>query len=211
MQWADGPLTPHSPLRNGYVLLVNEIDAMEPSERVGLQLWDASPCPSRRPAKPSGRTTSSVWSPPATAPGAVTAAACTKACCGRTWALLDRFRLMEVGYPEPAEEMQSWPGPCRPCRPPWRTRWSKSPTKSARSSSAARTVLANCRSPCPHGACCAGRPWLRPSRVRRTPSPIPWDKHWLSAPNPPSARQSTASRKTCLVTTGCKGSSNGRV
>ena len=36
MQWADGPLTPHSPLRNGYVLLVNEIDAMEPSERVGI-------------------------------------------------------------------------------------------------------------------------------------------------------------------------------
>lgn len=43
MQWADGPLTPHSPLRNGYVLLVNEIDTMEPSERVGLQWWMQAP------------------------------------------------------------------------------------------------------------------------------------------------------------------------
>ena len=125
--------------------------------------------------------------PPATAPGAATAAVCTKACCGSTWGLLDRFRLMEVGYPEPAEEMQSWPGPCRPCRPPWRTRWSGLPTKPARSSSAAKTVPANCRSPCPRGDLCAGHPWRRPSRVRRTPSPIPWDKRWQSAPNPPSA------------------------
>ena len=81
MQWADGPLTPHSPLRNGYVLLVNEIDAMEPSERVGLQSWDASHCPSRKPAKPSGRTASSGWLPPATAPGRVIRRAFTKPHC----------------------------------------------------------------------------------------------------------------------------------
>lgn len=35
MQWADGPLT--LAVRNGHVLLVNEIDAMEPSELVGFQ------------------------------------------------------------------------------------------------------------------------------------------------------------------------------
>ena len=51
----------------------------------GPSIMDASHCQSRRPAKPSGRTTSSGWSLPATAPVAATAAACTKACCGRTW------------------------------------------------------------------------------------------------------------------------------
>jgi cobaltochelatase CobS len=116
MQWADGPLT--LAVRNGHVLLVNEIDAMEPSELVGLNdIVEGKPLSipqTGETVRPHGKFRLVATG---NSTGGGDRSGLYQGVLRQNLALLDRFRLMEVGYPEPAEEMQLLAGAV-PTMPP---------------------------------------------------------------------------------------------
>jgi cobaltochelatase CobS len=105
MQWIDGPLT--LAVRLGHVLLINEIDAIDPAELIGLnEIVEGKPLTIPQ--------TGAIITPH---PKFRLVATGNSAGCGdqsglyqgvlrQNLAFLDRFRLMEVGYPEPEDEMK---------------------------------------------------------------------------------------------------------
>ncbi|OAI12757.1 MULTISPECIES: AAA family ATPase [Methylomonas] len=104
MKWTDGPLT--RAVRHGHVLLLNEIDATDPSELIGLNdivegkpLLIAATDEVVRP-HPKFRVVAT-----GNSAGAGDQSGLYQGVMRQNIALMDRFRLMEVGYPEPAYEM----------------------------------------------------------------------------------------------------------
>ena len=116
MQWADGPLT--LAVRNGHVLLVNEIDAMEPSELVGLNdIVEGKPLSIPQTGETVSPHDKFRLVATGNSAGGGDRSGLYQGVLRQNLALLDRFRLMEVGYPEPAEEMQLLAGAV-PTMPP---------------------------------------------------------------------------------------------
>jgi len=116
MQWADGPLT--LAVRNGHVLLVNEIDAMEPSELVGLNdIVEGKPLSIPQTGETVRPHDKFRLVATGNSAGGGDRSGLYQGVLRQNLALLDRFRLMEVGYPEPAEEMQLLAGAV-PTMPP---------------------------------------------------------------------------------------------
>lgn len=105
MHWVDGPLT--LAVRHGHILLVNEIDAMEPSELIGLNdVVEGKPL--SIPQTGEGVRPHPKFRLAATgnSVGSGDSSGLYQGILRQNLALLDRFRLMEVGYPEPADEMK---------------------------------------------------------------------------------------------------------
>jgi cobaltochelatase CobS len=105
MQWIDGPLT--LAVRLGHVLLINEIDAVDPAELIGLnEIVEGKPltipqtCALIAP-HPKFRLVAT-----GNSAGAGDQSGLYQGVLRQNLAFLDRFRLMEVGYPEPADEMK---------------------------------------------------------------------------------------------------------
>ena len=105
MKWIDGPLT--MAVRLGHILLVNEIDAVDPAELIGLnEIVEGKPL--------SISQTGEVIAPHAkfrlvvtgNSAGAGDQSGLYQGVLRQNIAFMDRFRLMEVGYPEPEEEMK---------------------------------------------------------------------------------------------------------
>ena len=116
MQWADGPLA--IAVRNGHVLLVNEIDAMEPSELVGLNdIVEGKPLSIPQTGETIRPHDKFRLVATGNSAGGGDRSGLYQGVLRQNLALLDRFRLMEVGYPEPAEEMQLLAGAV-PTMPP---------------------------------------------------------------------------------------------
>lgn len=105
MKWIDGPLT--LAVRHGHLFLINEIDAVDPAELIGLndivegkplaipQTGEViTPHPKFRLAATGNST------------GAGDASGLYQGVLRQNIAFLDRFRLMEVDYPEPADELK---------------------------------------------------------------------------------------------------------
>jgi cobaltochelatase CobS len=116
MQWADGPLA--IAVRNGHVLLVNEIDAMEPSELVGLNdIVEGKPLSVPQTGETIRPHDKFRLVATGNSAGGGDRSGLYQGVLRQNLALLDRFRLMEVGYPDPAEEMQLLAGAV-PTMPP---------------------------------------------------------------------------------------------
>jgi len=105
MQWIDGPLT--LAVRLGHVLLINEIDAVDPAELIGLNdIVEGKPLTIPQ--------TGTVLMPHAkfrlvatgNSAGNGDQSGLYQGVLRQNLAFLDRFRLMEVGYPDPDDEMK---------------------------------------------------------------------------------------------------------
>jgi cobaltochelatase CobS len=105
MRWVDGPLT--LAVRYGHIFLVNEIDAMEPSELIGLNdIVEGKPLTlpqTGEAVKPHPKFRLAATGNSA---GSGDQSGLYQGILRQNLAFLDRFRLMEVGYPDPTEEMQ---------------------------------------------------------------------------------------------------------
>lgn len=105
MQWIDGPLT--LAVRLGHVLLINEIDAVDPAELIGLnEIVEGKPLTIPQTGAvitphPKFRLVATGNSAGAGDPSGL-----YQGVLRQNIAFLDRFRLMEVGYPEPEDEMK---------------------------------------------------------------------------------------------------------
>ncbi|PPD46934.1 MAG: CbbQ/NirQ/NorQ/GpvN family protein [Methylobacter sp.] len=105
MQWIDGPLT--LAVRLGHVLLVNEIDAVDPAELIGLNEiveGKALLLPQTGAViipHPKFRLVATGNSAGAGDPSGL-----YQGVLRQNLSFLDRFRLLEVGYPEPEDEMK---------------------------------------------------------------------------------------------------------
>ncbi|WGS88607.1 AAA family ATPase [Methylomonas sp. UP202] len=104
MKWIDGPLT--SAVRHGQVLLINEIDATDPAELLGLNdIVEGKPlliAATDEVVKPHPKFRLVATGNSA---GAGDQSGLYQGVNRQSLAFMDRFRLMEVGYPEPADEM----------------------------------------------------------------------------------------------------------
>ncbi|MFZ2451516.1 MAG: AAA family ATPase [Methylovulum miyakonense] len=105
MQWIDGPLT--LAVRLGHVLLVNEIDAVDPAELIGLnEIVEGKPLLLPQTGAviiphPKFRLVATGNSAGAGDPSGL-----YQGVLRQNLSFLDRFRLLEVGYPEPEDEMK---------------------------------------------------------------------------------------------------------
>jgi len=105
MQWIDGPLT--LAVRLGHVLLINEIDAVDPAELIGLnEIVEGKPLTIPQTGAviaphPKFRLVAT-----GNSAGAGDQSGLYQGVLRQNLAFLDRFRLMEVGYPDPADEMK---------------------------------------------------------------------------------------------------------
>ncbi len=105
MQWIDGPLT--LAVRLGHVLLINEIDTVDPAELIGLnEIVEGK-------ALTIPQTGSIIQPHPkfrlvatGNSAGAGDQSGLYQGVLRQNLAFLDRFRLMEVGYPDPEDEMK---------------------------------------------------------------------------------------------------------
>ena len=105
MQWIDGPLT--LAVRLGHVLLINEIDAVDPAELIGLnEIVEGKPL--TIPQTGTVITPHPKFRLVATgnSAGAGDQSGLYQGVLRQNLAFLDRFRLMEVGYPDPEDEMK---------------------------------------------------------------------------------------------------------
>ena len=105
MQWIDGPLT--LAVRLGHVLLINEIDAVDPAELIGLnEIVEGKPL--TIPQTGTVITPHPKFRLVATgnSAGGGDQSGLYQGVLRQNLAFLDRFRLMEVGYPEPDDEMR---------------------------------------------------------------------------------------------------------
>ncbi|BBL60884.1 CbbQ/NirQ/NorQ/GpvN family protein [Methylomonas sp. SURF-1] len=104
MKWTDGPLT--SAVRHGHVLLLNEIDATDPAELLGLNdIVEGKPLMIAATDEvviphPKFRLVAT-----GNSAGAGDQSGLYQGVMRQSLAFMDRFRLMEVGYPEPDDEM----------------------------------------------------------------------------------------------------------
>lgn len=105
MQWIDGPLT--LAVRLGHVLLINEIDAVDPAELIGLnEIVEGKALTIPQ--------TGAVLTPhpkfrlvvTGNSAGAGDQSGLYQGVLRQNISFLDRFRLMEVGYPDPDDEMK---------------------------------------------------------------------------------------------------------
>ena len=105
MQWIEGPLT--LAVRLGHVLLINEIDAVDPAELIGLnEIVEGKPLTIPQ--------TGTVLMPHSkfrlvttgNSAGNGDQSGLYQGILRQNLAFLDRFRLMEVGYPDPEDEMK---------------------------------------------------------------------------------------------------------
>ena len=105
MQWIDGPLA--LAVRLGHVLLVNEIDAVDPAELIGLnEIVEGKPLLLPQTGAvilphPKFRLVATGNSAGAGDPSGL-----YQGVLRQNLSFLDRFRLLEVGYPEPEDEMK---------------------------------------------------------------------------------------------------------
>ncbi len=105
MQWIDGPLT--LAVRLGHVLLINEIDAVDPAELIGLnEIVEGKPLTIPQTGNvlmphPKFRLVAT-----GNSAGNGDQSGLYQGVLRQNLAFLDRFRLMEVGYPEPEDEMK---------------------------------------------------------------------------------------------------------
>jgi cobaltochelatase CobS len=105
MKWIDGPLT--LAVRLGHILLINEIDAVDPAELIGLnEVVEGKPLTIPQTGDvilphPKFRLVATGNSQGAGDPSGL-----YQGVLRQNLAFLDRFRLMEVGYPEPEDEMK---------------------------------------------------------------------------------------------------------
>jgi len=105
MYWIDGPLT--LAVRLGHVLLINEIDAVDPAELIGLnEIVEGKPL--TIPQTGTVITPHPKFRLVATgnSAGAGDQSGLYQGVLRQNLAFLDRFRLMEVGYPDPEDEMK---------------------------------------------------------------------------------------------------------
>ncbi len=105
MHWIDGPLT--LAVRLGHVLLINEIDSVDPAELIGLnEIVEGKPL--TLPQTGAVITPHSKFRLAATgnSVGNGDQSGLYQGVLRQNLAFLDRFRLMEVGYPDPEDEMQ---------------------------------------------------------------------------------------------------------
>ncbi len=105
MQWLDGPLT-HA-VRLGHILLINEMDAMDPAELIGLNdIVEGKPLTIPQTGDvlvPHPKFRLVVTGNSA---GSGDASGLYQGVLRQNLALMDRFRLLEVGYPEPEDELK---------------------------------------------------------------------------------------------------------
>lgn len=105
MHWIDGPLT--LAVRLGHVLLLNEIDAVDPAELIGLnEIVEGKPLTIPQTGAvimphPKFRLVAT-----GNSRGAGDQSGLYQGVLRQNLAFLDRFRLLEVGYPEPEDEMK---------------------------------------------------------------------------------------------------------
>lgn len=105
MHWIDGPLT--LAVRLGHVLLINEIDTVDPAELIGLnEIVEGKPLTIPQTGSiiqphPKFRLVAT-----GNSAGAGDQSGLYQGVLRQNLAFLDRFRLMEVGYPEPEDEMK---------------------------------------------------------------------------------------------------------
>ena len=105
MKWIDGPLT--LAVRLGHVLLINEIDAVDPAELIGLnEIVEGKPLTIPQTGlviapHPKFRLVAT-----GNSAGAGDQSGLYQGVLRQNLAFLDRFRLMEVGYPDPEDEMK---------------------------------------------------------------------------------------------------------
>lgn len=105
MQWIDGPLT--LAVRLGHVLLINEIDAVDPAELIGLNEiveGKALTIPQTGAVlipHPKFRLVVT-----GNSAGSGDQSGLYQGVLRQNISFLDRFRLMEVGYPDPEDEMK---------------------------------------------------------------------------------------------------------
>ena len=105
MQWLDGPLT--LAVRLGHVLLINEIDAVDPAELIGLNEiveGKALTIPQTGAViapHPKFRLVAT-----GNSAGSGDQSGLYQGVLRQNISFLDRFRLMEVGYPDPEDEMK---------------------------------------------------------------------------------------------------------
>lgn len=105
MQWIDGPLT--LAVRLGHVLLINEIDAVDPAELIGLnEIVEGKPLTIPQTGTviiphPKFRLVAT-----GNSAGSGDQSGLYQGVLRQNLAFLDRFRLMEVGYPDPDDEMK---------------------------------------------------------------------------------------------------------
>lgn len=105
MQWVDGPLT--LAVRLGHVLLLNEIDAVDPAELIGLnEIVEGKPL--TIPQTGAVITPHPKFRLAATgnSRGSGDQSGLYQGVLRQNLAFLDRFRLLEVGYPDPEDEMK---------------------------------------------------------------------------------------------------------
>jgi cobaltochelatase CobS len=105
MHWIDGPLT--LAVRLGHVLLINEIDAVDPAELIGLnEIVEGKPL--TIPQTGAVITPHPKFRLVATGNSAGNGdqSGLYQGVLRQNLAFLDRFRLMEVGYPDPEDEMK---------------------------------------------------------------------------------------------------------
>jgi cobaltochelatase CobS len=105
MQWIDGPLT--LAVRLGHVLLINEIDAIDPAELIGLnEIVEGKPL--TIPQTGTVITPHPKFRLVATgnSAGDGDQSGLYQGVLRQNLAFLDRFRLMEIGYPDPEDEMR---------------------------------------------------------------------------------------------------------
>ena len=105
MKWIDGPLT--LAVRLGHVFLINEIDAIDPAELIGLnEIVEGKPL--TIPQTGAVITPHPKFRLVATgnSAGSGDQSGLYQGVLRQNLAFLDRFRLMEVGYPEPEDEMK---------------------------------------------------------------------------------------------------------
>ena len=105
MKWIDGPLP--LAVRLGHVLLLNEIDAIDPAELIGMNVVVEGK-PLTIPQTGAMITPHPKFRLVATgnSRGAGDQSGLYQGVLRQNLAFLDRFRLLEVGYPEPEDEMQ---------------------------------------------------------------------------------------------------------
>jgi cobaltochelatase CobS len=105
MQWIDGPLT--LAVRLGHVLLINEIDAVDPAELIGLnEIVEGKPLSIPQTGAlitphPKFRLVAT-----GNSAGSGDQTGLYQGVLRQNISFLDRFRLMEIGYPEPEDEMK---------------------------------------------------------------------------------------------------------
>ena len=105
MQWLDGPLT--LAVRLGHVLLINEIDAVDPAELIGLnEIVEGKPLTIPQTGAviaphPKFRLVAT-----GNSAGSGDQSGLYQGVLRQNLSFLDRFRLMEVGYPDPEDEMK---------------------------------------------------------------------------------------------------------